>query len=141
LFSTEFWSFFGEAAKTSAGFFWKSGWAFVLGYFISAMIQAFLPKGRLTPYLGGSDAKSVALVGGLSWLNHSWHCHNKDEEMEMAGGGKVKMAEWGKNRKGELVILGQAPSEMVAVDLIENKNPVKYYTDTGFQVAKNLPSK
>jgi hypothetical protein len=30
------------------------------------------------------------------------------------------MAEWGKNRNGELVILGQAPSEMVAVDLIEN---------------------
>ena len=61
LFTMEFWAFFGEAAKTSAGFFWKSGWAFVLGYFISAMIQAFVPKGRLTPYLGGADAKSVGL--------------------------------------------------------------------------------
>lgn len=62
MFSVEFWASFGEAAKTAAGFFWKSGWAFVLGYFISAMIQAFVPKGRLTPYLGGPDAKSVGLA-------------------------------------------------------------------------------
>jgi uncharacterized membrane protein YraQ (UPF0718 family) len=62
LFTIEFWSAFGEAAKTAIGFFWKSGWAFVLGYFISAMIQAFVPKGRLTPYLGGSDVKSVSLA-------------------------------------------------------------------------------
>jgi len=62
LFSIEFWATLGEAAKTSAGFFWKSGWAFVLGYFISAMIQAFVPRGKLTPYLGGADAKSVGLA-------------------------------------------------------------------------------
>jgi uncharacterized membrane protein YraQ (UPF0718 family) len=62
LFSHEFLVSFGEAAKTAAGFFWKSGWAFVLGYFISAMIQAFVPKGRLTPFLGGNDAKSVSLA-------------------------------------------------------------------------------
>lgn len=62
MFSFEFWIPYGEAAKTAAGFFWKSGWAFVLGYFISAMIQAFVPKGRLTPYLGCADAKSVSLA-------------------------------------------------------------------------------
>ena len=50
-----------------------------------------------------------------------------------------QLAEWGKNRKGEFVILGQAPSEMLEVDLIENKNPAKYYTDTGFRTAKNIP--
>jgi len=43
LFSMEFWTSFGEAAKTSAGFFWKSGWAFVLGYFISAIAIPFKP--------------------------------------------------------------------------------------------------
>jgi hypothetical protein len=53
---------YGEAAKTAVGFFWKSGWAFVLGYFISAMIQAFVPKGRLTPYLGGAGLKSIGLA-------------------------------------------------------------------------------
>jgi len=59
---TGFWQLYGEAAKTSLGFFWKAGWAFVLGYFISAMIQAFIPKGRLTPYLGKANLKSVSLA-------------------------------------------------------------------------------
>ncbi|MFN2124913.1 MAG: hypothetical protein ACK2UP_15545 [Candidatus Promineifilaceae bacterium] len=49
-----FWELYGEAAKTAVGFFWKAGWAFVLGYWVSAMIQAFVPKGRLTPYMGKS---------------------------------------------------------------------------------------
>jgi uncharacterized membrane protein YraQ (UPF0718 family) len=71
LFSLEFWVPFGEAAKTAAGFFWKSGWAFVLGYFISAMIQAFVPKGRLTPYLGGADAKSVSLATAFGSISSS----------------------------------------------------------------------
>ena len=52
---------YGEAAKTTVGFFWKSGWAFVLGYWVSAMIQAFVPKGRLTPYLGSPAPSSIAL--------------------------------------------------------------------------------
>ncbi len=71
MFSLEFWTSFGEAAKTAAGFFWKSGWAFVLGYFISAMIQAFVPKGRLTPYLGGADAKSVSLATAFGAISSS----------------------------------------------------------------------
>lgn len=52
---------YGEATKTALGFFWKSGWAFVLGYFVSGMIQAFVPKGRLTPYMGSPDFKSISL--------------------------------------------------------------------------------
>jgi len=71
LFSIDFWSSFGEAAKTAAGFFWKSGWAFVMGYFISAMIQAFISKGRLTPYLGGTGAKSVGLAAVFGALSSS----------------------------------------------------------------------
>ena len=71
MFSLEFWTPYGEAAKTAAGFFWKSGWAFVLGYFISAMIQAFVPKGRLTPYLGGPDAKSVSLATAFGSISSS----------------------------------------------------------------------
>ena len=60
--ASDFLTSFGEAAKTALGFFWKSGWAFVLGYFISAMIQAFVPKGRLTPYMGGGGARSIGLA-------------------------------------------------------------------------------
>jgi len=71
LISIEFLISFGEAAKTAAGFFWKSGWAFVLGYFVSAMIQAFVPKGRLTSYLGGPDAKSVGLATAFGTISSS----------------------------------------------------------------------
>lgn len=56
-----FWAWYGEAAKTALGFFWKSGWAFVLGYSISAMIQSFVPKARLTQYMGDPGAKSIGL--------------------------------------------------------------------------------
>lgn len=52
---------FGESSKTALGFFWKAGWAFVLGYFVSGMIQAFVPKGKLTSYMGGANMKSISL--------------------------------------------------------------------------------
>jgi len=57
-----FWRLYGEAAKTALGFFWKAGWAFVLGYFISGMIQAFVPKARLTRYMGDADIRSISLA-------------------------------------------------------------------------------
>lgn len=58
---TEFWQLFGESAKIALGFFWKAGWAFVLGYFVSGMIQAFVPKKELTKYMGKADFKSISL--------------------------------------------------------------------------------
>ncbi|MDX1644926.1 MAG: permease [Thermoanaerobaculia bacterium] len=51
-----------EAARTATGFFWKAGWAFVLGYAISGMIQAFVPKARLTRHMGDPGARSVSLA-------------------------------------------------------------------------------
>jgi uncharacterized membrane protein YraQ (UPF0718 family) len=57
-----FWVLYGEAAKTAFGFFWKAGWAFVLGYFISGMIQAFVPKSQLTKHLGKANVKSVSIA-------------------------------------------------------------------------------
>jgi uncharacterized membrane protein YraQ (UPF0718 family) len=58
----DFWAQYGEAAKTALGFFWKAGWAFVLGYSVSGMIQAFVPKARLTRYMGSADARSISLA-------------------------------------------------------------------------------
>jgi uncharacterized membrane protein YraQ (UPF0718 family) len=58
----EILNLYADAALTAAGFFWKAGWAFVLGYSVSAMIQAFVPKGRLTPYLGAPDVRSISLA-------------------------------------------------------------------------------
>src|SRR6056297_2131490 len=57
----DFLSLYAESAKTALGFFWKAGWAFVLGYFISSMIQAFVPKKELTKYMGEADFKSISL--------------------------------------------------------------------------------
>ena len=57
----EFWVTYGQAAKTAVGFFWKAGWAFVVGYAISAMIQVLVPKARLAPKMGHANAKSVAI--------------------------------------------------------------------------------
>lgn len=59
--SSFFWQLYGEANKTACGFFQKAGWAFVLGYSVSSMIQAFVPKGRLTPCMGGPGFKSLSL--------------------------------------------------------------------------------
>jgi hypothetical protein len=44
------------------GFFWKAGWAFVLGYAVSGMIQAFVPRSRLSRHMGRPSAKSVSLA-------------------------------------------------------------------------------
>ncbi len=56
------WQLYGEVAKTAVGFFYKSGWAFVSGYWVSAMIQSFVPKSRLTPYMGKANLTSVSLA-------------------------------------------------------------------------------
>ncbi|MBF0706699.1 permease (plasmid) [Alkalihalobacillus hwajinpoensis] len=59
----------GEAAFSSVGFFWKTGWAFVLGYLISSMIQTFVSKDKMVKYMGDDSLKSVslsALFGGIS---------------------------------------------------------------------------
>jgi uncharacterized membrane protein YraQ (UPF0718 family) len=58
---SELLDLYGQSAKTALGFFWKSGWAFVLGYFVSGMIQAFVPKKELTKYMGDADFKSISL--------------------------------------------------------------------------------
>lgn len=67
----DFWAIYGEAAKTAAGFFWKSGWAFVLGYAISGAIQAFVPKRRLTAQMGNAGAKSVSLATIFGMISSS----------------------------------------------------------------------
>jgi hypothetical protein len=62
---------YGEAAKTALGFFWKAGWAFVLGYSISAMIQTFVPKSRLTRHMGGGGFRSTGIATGFGAISSS----------------------------------------------------------------------
>ncbi|WP_216358806.1 permease [Orenia metallireducens] len=64
-----FFKLYGQGAVTAIGFFWKAGWAFILGYFISSMIQSFVPKKKLTKYMGEANLKSISLstiFGGAS---------------------------------------------------------------------------
>jgi len=64
-------STWGEAAWTSLGFFWKAGWAFVLGYSISAMIQTFVPKHRLTRHMGEAGFKSTGIATAFGAISSS----------------------------------------------------------------------
>lgn len=67
----EFFQAYGESAKTAIGFFWKAGWAFVLGYLISAMIQTFVPKARLSRRMGRADFKSIGLSTAFGAISSS----------------------------------------------------------------------
>jgi len=69
IFINNFVKLYGKATITAFGFFWKAGWAFILGYFISSMIQSFVPKKKLTKYMGEANLKSISLstiFGGAS---------------------------------------------------------------------------
>jgi uncharacterized membrane protein YraQ (UPF0718 family) len=60
---------YSNGVITAVGFFWNALWAFVLGYAISAAIQVFVPKKRLTAHMGTADIGSVslaALFGAIS---------------------------------------------------------------------------
>ncbi|NPC92857.1 permease [Bacillus sp. WMMC1349] len=60
-----------QSSITSLGYFWKAGWAFVLGYFISSMIQAFVPKGKMVKYMGDSSFKSIGLASLFGAISSS----------------------------------------------------------------------
>ncbi len=66
-----FWQVYAEAVRTALGFFWKAGWAFVLGYAISGMIQAFVPKSRLTRHMGSGGPRGVALAAVFGAVSSS----------------------------------------------------------------------
>lgn len=66
-----FWQMYGEAAKTALGFFWKAGWAFILGYAISAMIQVFVPKHRLVRHMGNASLRSTSLATAFGTISSS----------------------------------------------------------------------
>ncbi len=60
-----------DSAYASLGFFWKAGWAFVLGYTISAMIQAFVPRRRLAENLGEAGPRSIGIATAFGALSSS----------------------------------------------------------------------
>lgn len=68
---SEFLKKWGEAAYTSAGFFWMALWAFVLGYIISSMIQIFVTEKRMQKTMGKDESKSVLLGAFFGFISSS----------------------------------------------------------------------
>src|SRR5436853_4771063 len=50
---------------------WEVWWALVLGFAISAIVQAWVPRERIQRALGGSGARPVALATGLGAASSS----------------------------------------------------------------------
>src|SRR5436190_14101317 len=44
---------------------WEVGWALVLGFALSGIVQAWIPRSRMQRALGGRDLRTVALATGL----------------------------------------------------------------------------
>ncbi|MEO2063143.1 MAG: permease [Christiangramia sp.] len=67
----DFLSKWGEAANTSAGFFWMALWAFALGYVISSCIQVFVTEKRMQQTMGKNESKGVLLGTFFGFISSS----------------------------------------------------------------------
>jgi uncharacterized protein len=52
----------GSALLLAAGMFWKTGWSLVLGFALSAAVQALVPAERMRAALGGGGVRPVAIA-------------------------------------------------------------------------------
>jgi len=68
---TDFFKQWGEAAYTTAGFFWMALWAFALGYIISSMIQIFVTEKKMQKTMGGKETKGVLLGTFFGFISSS----------------------------------------------------------------------
>jgi uncharacterized membrane protein YraQ (UPF0718 family)/YHS domain-containing protein len=50
---------------------WEVGWALVLGFTLSGIVQAWVPRSRMERALGGRDLRTVALATGLGAASSS----------------------------------------------------------------------
>ena len=60
-----------RALFLSAGMFWEVGWSLVLGFLISAILQVFVSKERMSAVLGGEGVKEIALATGFGAASSS----------------------------------------------------------------------
>lgn len=61
----------GQALLTSAGILWKSFWALVFGYTISAAIQVLVTRSQMARILGKRGWKQAALAGVFGFISSS----------------------------------------------------------------------
>src|SRR3954463_8541882 len=50
---------------------WEVGWALVLGFLLSGIVQAWIPRERMERALGGRDLRSIALATGFGAASSS----------------------------------------------------------------------
>src|SRR4029079_10840235 len=50
---------------------WEVGWALVLGFALSGVVQAWVPRSRMEQALGGRDLRTAALSAGLGAASSS----------------------------------------------------------------------
>ena len=61
----------GEGLWNSFQMAWEVGWALVLGFLLSGIVQAWIPRSRMERALGGRDLRSVARATGLGAASSS----------------------------------------------------------------------
>src|ERR1700732_4881329 len=61
----------GDGFKDAFLMAWEVWWALVLGFAISAIVQAWVPRARIQTSLGGSGARPVALATALGAASSS----------------------------------------------------------------------
>src|SRR5437588_12310775 len=65
------WDVIWHGLRDSFLMAWEVWWALVLGFAISAIVQAWVPRERIQRALGGSGPRSVALATGLGAASSS----------------------------------------------------------------------
>jgi len=62
---------FGEGLWMAFQMAWEVWWALVLGFLLSGIVQAWVPRSRMERALGGRDLRAVALATGLGAASSS----------------------------------------------------------------------
>jgi len=66
-----FLTYIGQALLMAFGMFWAVGWSLVLGFLISAVLQIFVSKEKMSALLGGNGLKEIALATGFGAASSS----------------------------------------------------------------------
>ncbi len=61
----------GQALLMAFGMFWEVGWSLVLGFLISAVLQVFVSKEKMSALLGGNGPREIALAAGFGAASSS----------------------------------------------------------------------
>ena len=64
-------SHIGHALLMAVGMFWDVGWSLVFGFLISAVLQVFVSKERMSALLGDDGIKEIALATGFGAASSS----------------------------------------------------------------------